>query len=292
MLLPLSLRSYEGSWSCGVRCGRGTLYSPDGSTYTGQWSLDLQNGFGTLTKPNGDVYEGDWLNGLREGSGIHYFKAQEKIYDGEWINDQPKCGVYCDAKEFFNDDEEDARYNAAAGIRRMDRDGQPVSAEEDARGLAAAAQQPPPGSVSPRVPRNRGGMPIPRLRMADADGVLAAAIEAVGVSRAAVRNLPHVELRDLFNAESLDALRRLFAAYDHNPDTGNGSGALPVRCLQPMLAELSIPDLDPPAFAQLCTDLRKTNKDKMNFAEFVRAVHLCEEDKALKQQQQLELDNE
>jgi hypothetical protein len=86
---------------------------------------------------NQDVYEGEWLNGKREGSGIFYYKSKEKIYDGacsaavlcllccvlarnasqslldltqtvlvfpgEWVNDIPKCGVYVDASEFFEE---------------------------------------------------------------------------------------------------------------------------------------------------------------------------------------------
>jgi len=281
---------YEGSWSQDMRSGRGTLYYPNGDVYTGSWSLDKQNGFGTLTKANKDVYEGGWLNGMREGSGIYYYKAQEKIYDAEWVNDQPKCGVYCDAKEFFDDSEEERRYAAAQGAVRLGRDGKPLSDEEQAKGLAAAAQQAAPDVVSPRVPRAHppGGrtLAIPRLRMEDADAVLATAIEGVAVERAAVRALPHTPLVELFNPASLDALRRLFGAYDHSLDTGNGSGQLHLCHLRSMLGELSLPPLDEPAYAQLLTDLRKQPTERMDFAEFVRAVHLVEEAKNLAQQQQ------
>jgi hypothetical protein len=294
----------EGSWSADVRSGRGTLYSPNGDVYSGSWALDKQNGFGTLTRANKDVYEGGWLNGMREGSGIYYYKAQEKIYDGEWCNDAPKCGVYCDAKEFFDDAEEERRYAAAQGKLKLGRDGKPLSEEEQARGLAAAAQQAGADMVSPRVPRAAAGtgaqrtLPIPRLRMEDADAVLATAIENVGVARAAVRALPHTPLSELFNAQSLDALRRLFAAYDHSLDTGTGSGRLRLTHLRSMLGELGLPPLDEPEYAQLLTDLRKLEPDaaatgSFDFAEFVQAVHLREEAKNVAaMQQQLEQQEE
>lgn len=302
---------YEGLWSEGVRCGRGTLYSPNGDSYTGEWALDKQNGFGTLTKANRDVYEGQWLAGMREGSGLYYYKAQEKIYDGEWANDQPRCGVYTDAKEFFDEEAEDARFQAAQGDRTaLGKDGKPLSREEDRARLATAAQAGSAGGVSPRVPRNKPGMPIPRLRMEDADAVLAEAIERVAVDRAAVRSLPDVQLSSLFNEGSMDALRRLFAAYDHNLDTGNGSGQLRVAHLHPMLGELGLPAMSAPVFAQLLTDLRKTSppvgagaKDSnsgsgsstIGFKEFVQAVHLMEERRNIQnaqEAQQLQIEEE
>lgn len=279
--------------------------------YTGAWAHDKQNGLGTLTKANRDVYEGNWLNGLREGSGLYYYKTQEKIYDGEWVNDAPRCGVYTDAKEFFDESAEDARFAAAQGAATvLGRDGKPLSREEDRARLATAAQAGSAGSVSPRVPRNKPGMPIPRLRMDDADAVLACEIERLGMERAAVRSLPSVSLHSLFNEGSMDALRRLFAAYDHNLDTGNGSGALHVKHLHAMLGELGLPAMTPPVFAQLLTDLRKTNGNAsaagasggaantkenslIGFKEFVQAVHLMEERRNIQnaqdaQQQQLE----
>ena len=300
---------YEGLWSEGVRCGRGTLYSPNGDTYTGEWAQDKQNGLGTLTKANRDVYEGNWLSGLREGSGIYYYKAQEKIYDGEWVNDQPKCGVYTDAKEFFDEAAEDERFLAAQGAAtKLGRDGKPLTREEDRARLATAAQAGSAGGVSPRVPRNKPGMPIPRLRMEDADAVLALEIERVGLDRAAVRSLPSVSLHTLFNEASMDALRRLFAGYDHNLESGDGSGKVDVKHLHGMLGELGLPAMSPPVYAQLLTDLRKTSggtagskagsgaskeSSLIGFKEFVQAVHLMEERRNIQnaqeaQQQQLE----
>lgn len=271
---------YEGQWESDQRSGRGTLYACNGDVYTGEWKQGLQNGFGTLTKANQDVYEGEWLNGLREGSGIYYYKSQEKIYDGEWVNDQPKCGVYCDAKEFFDDDAEERRYAQASG------EAAPAGADPS-EALSAAAVAGDPRLHSPRFPRNRTGMPIPRLRMQDADGVLAAQIEAIALERAPMRALPHVLLSELFNEESLDALRRLFASFDADPQTGDGSGMIQLRHLPALLTELTLPQLDPPQLAQLLTDLRvKDAKERINFQTFVRAVHFCEEAKNLQQMKQ------
>jgi hypothetical protein len=254
-------------------------FSQNRDQYTGSWKNGLQNGFGTLTKANRDVYEGEWLNGLREGSGIFYYKQQEKIYDGEWVNDQPKCGVYLDAKEFFDDSAEDSKYAAALGASRARADGQPPSLGDLEASLSLAARSVDPSSSSPRVPRNLAGMPIPRLRMMDADAVLAEEMEKVAIERAAVRALPHTGVRDLFTEESLDALRRLFAQFDSDSETGDGSGQVPVRHLPAMLRELALPEMAPPVHSRLMTDLRKGAKERLSFQEFVRAVHLREEER-------------
>jgi len=112
--------------------------------YVGDWHEGKQCGFGTLTKSNGDVYEGEWLNGelgkhqsnecfvhennlctdKREGAGIYYYKSKEKIYDGEWVNDLPKCGVYTSAAEFFQEEKEGS--NREPGSLRSRRRVEPI----------------------------------------------------------------------------------------------------------------------------------------------------------------------
>lgn len=52
-----------------------------------------------LAQPNGDHFEGRWVEGKKEGTGVHfYFSAEKRVhskrYDGEWVDDRPKCGVY------------------------------------------------------------------------------------------------------------------------------------------------------------------------------------------------------
>jgi hypothetical protein len=168
---------YEGNWMHGVRQGQGTMFFSNGDVYIGQWSEDKQAGFGTLTKANDDVYEGEWLKGKREGPGIFFYKQHEKIYDGEWVNDIPKCGVYCAAAEFFQDE--------------------PVPGTDQ-------------GSLRSRK------RPIPRLRLLDADAMLSARIEEIQKERQAVRTMPFLELEKLFTQDGLDNLRRVFSLRDND----------------------------------------------------------------------------
>jgi len=48
---------------------------------------------------NGDHFEGHWIEDKKEGQGVHFYyhkekKAHTKRYDGEWVDDVPKCGAY------------------------------------------------------------------------------------------------------------------------------------------------------------------------------------------------------
>lgn len=225
-----------------MRQGRGTLFMENGDVYVGDWNQDKQSGFGTLTKKNQDVYEGEWLGGKREGAGIYFYKSKNKIYDGEWVNDIPKCGVYTSAEEFFDEETEF--------------DDDPLSA--------------------PRFKKKT--RPIPELRLANPDAVLAERIEAIQKERAAVRNLPFIELEKLFSEEGLDDLRRIFAMAD--PD---GSGNVVVTSLKNLFVELGFSVSDE-EMAQLLVDLDKSAKDTMNFSDFVKAAHLLDELKTLHRQ--------
>jgi len=236
---------YEGNWEDGMRQGRGTLFMENGDVYVGDWNQDKQSGFGTLTKKNQDVYEGEWLGGKREGAGIYFYKSKNKIYDGEWVNDIPKCGVYTSAEEFFDEETEF--------------DDDPLS-----------------------VPRfKKKTRPIPELRLANPDAVLAERIEAIQKERAAVRNLPFIELEKLFSEEGLDDLRRIFAMAD--PD---GSGNVVVTSLKNLFVELGFSVSDE-EMAPLLVDLDKSAKDTMNFSDFVKAAHLLDELKTLHRQSTL-----
>lgn len=226
---------YEGNWKDGVRQGRGTLFFANGDVYVGDWNQDKQSGFGTLTRANADVYEGEWLNGKREGAGIYYYKTKEKIYDGEWVNDIPKCGVYTSAEEFFED------------ISDINDD--PMD-----------------------VPRfKKRARPIPTLRLADPDTVLAEQIEKIQKSRQAVRNLPFIELEKLFSDEGLDDLRRIFSTAD-----SEGVGKVYPRNLIALFGELGF-SVEPKELAQLLVDLDKSAKDALDFSDFVKATHLVDE---------------
>jgi hypothetical protein len=45
---------------------------------------------------NGDQYEGAWLADKREGQGQFFFRKTGRLFDGEWVADIPKAGVYTD----------------------------------------------------------------------------------------------------------------------------------------------------------------------------------------------------
>ena len=81
--------------------------------YEGQWHEAKRNGYGVLTKRNGDHFEGHWVNDMREGQGSYFYQDKNKLFVGEWVNDQPKTGVYTEVEDedadnqpkqaFFND---------------------------------------------------------------------------------------------------------------------------------------------------------------------------------------------
>lgn len=52
-----------------------------------------------LTKRNGDHFEGHWVNDMREGQGSYYYHAKNKLFVGEWVNDQPKVGIYTEVED-------------------------------------------------------------------------------------------------------------------------------------------------------------------------------------------------
>ena len=90
---------YEGLWRENMRFGQGKLVYNDGDMYVGQWNLDQRCGYGCLFKSNGDQFEGMWLRDAREGRGSYYFKETSKMIVGEWVDDYPKCVIYCEADE-------------------------------------------------------------------------------------------------------------------------------------------------------------------------------------------------
>jgi hypothetical protein len=87
---------YKGEWSDNMRHGAGTLEYENGNVYIGDWAKDSQQGLGTMNYKNGNIYEGMWMEGKKEGPGKYFFSATSKIYVGEWVDDQPRCGEYRD----------------------------------------------------------------------------------------------------------------------------------------------------------------------------------------------------
>ncbi len=39
------------------------------------------------------------MNDKREGQGSYYFSEKNKLFVGEWVDDQPKCGVYTEVED-------------------------------------------------------------------------------------------------------------------------------------------------------------------------------------------------
>ena len=52
-----------------------------------------------LTKRNGDHFEGHWVNDKREGQGSYFYSDKNKLFVGEWVDDQPKTGVYTEVED-------------------------------------------------------------------------------------------------------------------------------------------------------------------------------------------------
>lgn len=90
---------YDGFWVCGKPQGEGRIIYANGDIYEGQWHDGKRNGYGVLTKRNGDHFEGHWVNNMREGQGSYYFSEKNKLFVGEWVEDQPKCGVYTEVED-------------------------------------------------------------------------------------------------------------------------------------------------------------------------------------------------
>ena len=87
---------YEGDWVEGRRQGGGTLRYPNGDVYRGQFAKNSRSGFGTIRYGSGDEYQGEWVNDLKDGSGRYFYYSTNRVYVGEWVKGNPKCGVYKD----------------------------------------------------------------------------------------------------------------------------------------------------------------------------------------------------
>lgn len=87
---------YDGLCEHNKRQGTGRRVYQDGSMYEGHWLSNQRSGHGVLVLPNGDRYDGHWLKDKKEGPGRFFYKATRKVYEGEWVEDSPKCGTYHD----------------------------------------------------------------------------------------------------------------------------------------------------------------------------------------------------
>ena len=57
----------------------------NGNIYEGQWHEGKRNGYGVLTKS--------------EGQGSYFYSDKNKLFVGEWVDDQPKTGVYTEVED-------------------------------------------------------------------------------------------------------------------------------------------------------------------------------------------------
>lgn len=90
---------YDGYWVNGMPQGEGRMIYANGNIYEGQWHEGKRNGYGVLTKRNGDHFEGHWVNDKREGQGSFFYSDKNKLFVGEWVDDQPKTGVYTEVED-------------------------------------------------------------------------------------------------------------------------------------------------------------------------------------------------
>lgn len=118
--------TYQGNFVYGVKSGRGKFNYTDGSKYEGEFENDMKCGFGAYYGANGDIYEGYWLNDLKEGPGKFSYISTRKVYEGEWVNGQPKCGEYRTATP-----EEIAIFNRPEAVIQLHEFGSSVSNVKD-----------------------------------------------------------------------------------------------------------------------------------------------------------------
>ena len=207
---------YEGQWRGGLRHGLGSLFLPSGDSYTGQWDRGEQSGFGSLVKGpgpcEGDVYEGAYVRGKREGPGLYYYRAQGRVFDGDWANDQPVTGVMMEARGFF------AGMKGAQGESATP--SAPASRPTTRAGRAAFALSRPTSAAMLAVARGMGvgeageeeGR-LPVLRLEDGDAVLLRELAQLALVRSPIRGLAQLPpLSSLYAAAVVARLRAVFEA--------------------------------------------------------------------------------
>lgn len=85
---------YKGNWKNNQRHGHGKLEFENGDVYVGEWHCGVRSGSGTLSLHNGNIFDGHWLDNMKEGPGKFFYASTNKVYEGEWVEDSPKCGEF------------------------------------------------------------------------------------------------------------------------------------------------------------------------------------------------------
>lgn len=96
---------YIGMFAHGKRSGTGKLEMVNGDVYEGEWEDDAYHGAGVFTYHTGNVFEGRFSRGKKQGPGKFYYASTDKVYEGEWLGDTPRCGYLR-----YPDDSERQRY--------------------------------------------------------------------------------------------------------------------------------------------------------------------------------------
>ena len=94
---------YEGNFEKHRRHGRGVCEYANGDVYEGEWRNDKRSGRGLLLLKNGDRFDGHFAEDKKSGVGVYYYFSTRKMYEGEWLDDVPKCGEYKSLPAHFND---------------------------------------------------------------------------------------------------------------------------------------------------------------------------------------------
>lgn len=122
---------YEGQFVAGRRHGQGTHVFANGDVYEGEWVDNQRTGVGVLTLKNGDVYEGHWKADKKHGPGRFFFQRTRKLYEGEWVDDVAKCGVFSEIAPDEEDDLSPAAPKSTAGFGPTATAAAAVGARED-----------------------------------------------------------------------------------------------------------------------------------------------------------------
>lgn len=173
---------YDGYWVNGMPQGEGRMIYNSGNIYEGQWHEGKRNGYGVLTKRNGDHFEGHWVNDKREGQGSYFYSDKNKLFVGEWVDDQPKTGVYTEVEDEDNEEE-------------MNRLGPKRPYFQDPYVLP----------------------PIPELKLADPTRILEKAMERTKRVRSQFRT-KFIPLEEMFTSQELMDLRAAFDAVSMGQD--------------------------------------------------------------------------
>lgn len=88
---------YVGSFIRGRKHGSGKLTYADGGVYEGEFEDDEKNGGGIMRYANGNVFQGHYVGDKKEGAGSFYYASTCKMYIGEWVEDNARCGELRDA---------------------------------------------------------------------------------------------------------------------------------------------------------------------------------------------------